>query len=53
MIGLKISDFFTEDAWAAANIPDSYVLFDGYLYLQRLLAGMCLTAQMRFVDFFR
>ncbi|KAK9244336.1 hypothetical protein V1506DRAFT_567743 [Lipomyces tetrasporus] len=45
--------FFTEDAWAAANFPDSYVLFDGYLYLQRLLAGMGLTAQMRFVDFFR
>ncbi|KAJ8101963.1 hypothetical protein POJ06DRAFT_280598 [Lipomyces tetrasporus] len=49
----SIIDFFTEDAWAAANIPDSYVLFDGYLYLQRLLTAMGLTAQMRFVDFFR
>ncbi|KAK9357553.1 hypothetical protein V1504DRAFT_398549 [Lipomyces starkeyi] len=51
-IGLKISNFFTEDAWAAANIPDSNVTFDEYIYLQKLLAAVGLTAQLRFVDFF-
>ncbi|KAK9372299.1 uncharacterized protein V1513DRAFT_460720 [Lipomyces chichibuensis] len=50
VIGLKVSDFFSEDAWAAAQIPDSYVPFDWDLYRRSLLTAMDLTAQERFME---
>ncbi|KAJ8098863.1 hypothetical protein POJ06DRAFT_292522 [Lipomyces tetrasporus] len=50
-IGLKISDFFSEDGWAAANIPDSDVPFDSGGYVSALLESRLATAEERFHDF--
>ncbi|KAK9321773.1 hypothetical protein V1517DRAFT_325615 [Lipomyces orientalis] len=50
-IGLKISDFFTEDGWAAANIPDSDVRFVTGEYVHILLEGRLATAEERFAEF--
>ncbi|KAK9371677.1 uncharacterized protein V1513DRAFT_386400 [Lipomyces chichibuensis] len=51
VIGLKVSDFFSEDAWAAAQIPDSYVPFDWDRYRRSLLTAMGLPAEERFIEF--
>ncbi|KAK9235494.1 hypothetical protein V1525DRAFT_427783 [Lipomyces kononenkoae] len=52
-IGLKISDFFPEDDWAASTIPDSNVPFDcgRYLLWENLAAALRITAMRRFVHF--
>ncbi|KAK9327016.1 hypothetical protein V1520DRAFT_349974 [Lipomyces starkeyi] len=52
-IGLKISDFFPEDEWAASTIPDSNVPFHcgRYLLWENLAAALRITARRRFVHF--
>ncbi|KAK9326909.1 hypothetical protein V1520DRAFT_284394 [Lipomyces starkeyi] len=50
-IGLKVSDFLSEAAWAAADIPDCDVRLNLDGYLQRLLAPVEMTAVARFADF--
>ncbi|KAK9360714.1 hypothetical protein V1504DRAFT_440149 [Lipomyces starkeyi] len=50
--GLKISDFFPENEWAACKIPDSNVRFHGAGYLlEDIGMAMKLTARSRFVEF--
>ncbi|KAK9356691.1 hypothetical protein V1523DRAFT_448089 [Lipomyces doorenjongii] len=50
-IGLKVRDFLSEAAWAAADIPDSDVRLDLDRYLQSLLIPVQATALSRFEDF--
>ncbi|KAK9492796.1 hypothetical protein V1508DRAFT_128720 [Lipomyces doorenjongii] len=50
-IGLKVGDFMSEAAWAAADIPDSDVRLDLGRYLQSLLIPVEATAVERFADF--
>ncbi|KAK9355618.1 hypothetical protein V1523DRAFT_438440 [Lipomyces doorenjongii] len=50
--GLKISDFFPENEWAACKFPESNVRFLGGRYLlEDIVGAMQLTARSRFVDF--
>ncbi|KAK9313232.1 hypothetical protein V1524DRAFT_368124, partial [Lipomyces starkeyi] len=49
-VGLKISDFFPEDEWAACKISDSNVRFRPHLW-DRLVLAMSWTARTRFVSF--
>ncbi|KAK9372158.1 uncharacterized protein V1513DRAFT_385347, partial [Lipomyces chichibuensis] len=50
-VGLKISDFFPEDVWAAIKIADSVSFRGGGDLLDSLRGSMQLTASMRFIDF--
>ncbi|KAK9491576.1 hypothetical protein V1508DRAFT_373733, partial [Lipomyces doorenjongii] len=50
-IGLKVRDFLSEAAWAAADIPDSDVRLDLDRYLQSLLIPVQATALSRLEDF--
>ncbi|KAK9244217.1 hypothetical protein V1506DRAFT_461509, partial [Lipomyces tetrasporus] len=50
-LGLRVSEFFEDDAWQALGIEDLNIPFDGTLYLTLLVGAMVTMAEGRFADF--
>ncbi|KAK9483905.1 hypothetical protein V1527DRAFT_238156 [Lipomyces starkeyi] len=50
-LGLKISNFFPDNAWEAVNISDHEIPFNARTYLETLMVAMNATAQDRLVRF--
>ncbi|KAK9370763.1 hypothetical protein V1509DRAFT_651537 [Lipomyces kononenkoae] len=46
-LGIKMSDFFPDNAWRAANIPDEVIPFSGTRYVRKLTRAMAATALNR------
>ncbi|KAJ8101658.1 hypothetical protein POJ06DRAFT_68823 [Lipomyces tetrasporus] len=52
-LGIKISDFFPDNAWRAANIPDRVIPFNATSYVRILMRSMYSTAVDRCKKFIR
>ncbi|ODQ74712.1 hypothetical protein LIPSTDRAFT_68810, partial [Lipomyces starkeyi NRRL Y-11557] len=50
-LGIRISDFYPQDAWEAANIEDRTVPFNGSSFLEGLRHDIVLVAKNRFKGF--
>ncbi|KAK9365674.1 hypothetical protein V1509DRAFT_570528 [Lipomyces kononenkoae] len=47
-LGLRVSDFFQDDAWQAQRIEDSDIHFNSRIYLTQLRSGLVTLAEGRF-----
>ncbi|ODQ71855.1 hypothetical protein LIPSTDRAFT_310225 [Lipomyces starkeyi NRRL Y-11557] len=50
-LGIRISDFYPQDAWEAANIEDRTVSFNGSSFLEGLRHDIVVVAKNRFKGF--
>ncbi|KAK9371147.1 hypothetical protein V1509DRAFT_650770 [Lipomyces kononenkoae] len=50
-IGLRIRDFYPNEAWQVANIPDGDILINGTVFMKHIKSAIIATAVARFSDF--